>query len=122
MSRERRPLRLRFRLVVTAFILLAVLPGFLRPIGRVAACTHKQPGSSQLVLLSESATDVDPPFALPMRVDVRVFVPVLVGTFLVVLRTRRIAFIPIPVRRLKRPARTTSRSLPSNQPGHSVTR
>ncbi|MFI5397836.1 MAG: hypothetical protein ACHQ9S_20050 [Candidatus Binatia bacterium] len=102
------------RLTPVALIVLAVLAGFLRPISRVPGRAQNQFGLNRLAFLLEPATDAALPLAAPARADARTFAPTLASTFLIVLKMRRVAFVPVPVRRLRLPSRTTSRSLPSD--------
>lgn len=105
---------LLYTLGAAALILFTIMAGVLRPLTQVSGHTHNRWGLNRAALLSEPAANDDGRLTLPVRAEAHVVTPVVVGAFLLVLKTRRTAFAPIPVRRLKRPARPTSPSLPSD--------
>lgn len=102
-----------YKVGVAALILFAVLVGTLRPLARRFGRAHSQSGLTRLALLSEPADDGATPRQPVVRADVHLLVPVLVSVLLIVLKTRRIAFIPFPLRRLKLPPHSTTDSSPT---------
>jgi len=108
--------RLRWKAGVIALIALTVWMGALRPLARVAGHTHNVLGFARVALLSDPAADGDAPLKPPGRAAVQAIVPALVSALLIALKTRRTAFVPVPVRRLKLPPHRSTDSLPSEPP------
>lgn len=101
------------KLGAVALVVLALLLGPLRPLVRAAGRdANHHLGCNQRLFLSEAPTDVDALLAPISRVDTRQVVAPLASTHTTM--TRRPAYVPIPVRWLKLPPRTTSGSLPSH--------
>jgi hypothetical protein len=99
--------------VVTALVLFTVLVGTLRPLLHPSGSGHNQFGLTRLTLLSEPADSRSAPLKPPGRSDMRLLIPAVVSALLVVLKIRRTAFVPVPVRRLKLFSPTTTDSLPA---------
>lgn len=90
-----------------ALILCVALLGLMRPVRRLSGQAHRARGVPQSAFLSEAATDADVapvPWTLPIHGIRRLFAPALLPVFLLVLRARRIGFVPVRIRRLKLPA------------------
>ncbi len=99
------------RVAVFTLILFMIFVGALRPLAR--GVEHSRWGLSRLVLLSEPAANDDAPPTVPFRTEVHLLAPI-VNVLPLAVKMRRIGFAPVPVHRLKLPARNASRSLPSH--------
>ncbi len=101
----------QYGVVPVSFILLALLLCAPRPVTRVRGGTHCRWGLNQFIFSAEPVGDSDAPLAQPRRADVPLAVPMVVGTVLLVLKTRRSGHVSVTVRRLRLPSRKASRSL-----------
>ena len=105
---------MRYRLGVAVLILSVFLAGALRPIiKRAIDPNHEHLGLKRITFVSEPVTNVDPSPPAPPRTHIGALIAALSGPLSVTAKSRLVPFIPIPVRRLKIPART-ARSLLSD--------
>ena len=100
------------RLAMVALIAITVFVSTTRPLahpaGRFAPQLH---GFTRMSLLSESPDTDSTSLPAPVLTDAHLITPPLVGgLLLLVLKTRQAAFHPLPLRRLKLPARSADRS------------
>ena len=91
-------------IAITVFV--STLRPIAHPAGRLSPQLH---GLTRMSLLSESPdTDSTP---VPVVVDAHLItLPLTLGLLLLILKTRRAAFHPLLMRRLKQPARSANRS------------
>ena len=102
------------KLGVVTLIAFTVFVSAVRPLTRPSGRLNLPFGLTRMSLLTESPDDGRASLPTPPAAT-RVIEPMLVvGVLLHALKTRRRAFRSIPIRRLKLPARTTERSLPSD--------
>lgn len=99
--------------VIALSILVSAVRPIAHPLGHLFPQLH---GFTRMSLLSESPDTDSMSLPAPVVGDVHLIAPSLVvGLLLLVLKARRAAFRPVPLRRLKLPARSAERSsLPSD--------
>ena len=101
---------------ILIFAMLTLFVVVVRPLTRPAGHLYARFGLTRMSLLSESAEDDTPSLQPPTEGGTQSLPTILVvGTLLLVLKTRRIAFRTVPLRRAKRPPRRTFNSLSSDQ-------
>ncbi len=101
------------KLAVVALIALTLFVGAVRPLTRPSGPLNRPLGLTRWSLLSESGINEKTPLPSPAEAPALVFTAPLVSVLLV-LKTRRAAFRPVPVRRLKFFARNPVDSLLSD--------
>ena len=95
---------------------LAVFVSVVRPISRPIGHLYARLGLTRMSLLTESASDEDAAVLQPAHAIAHLVRPLLViAVLLLALKTRRFAFRPIPLRRVKRPQRQAATALFTDQ-------
>jgi hypothetical protein len=99
------------------FLALTLFVSVVRPLTRPTGHLYARFGLTRMSLLTDAAGDEDLAAVPPADTMGRLLRPAfVVGVLLLVLKTRRrIAFQSPPVRRVKRPPRRPTNSLPSDQ-------
>lgn len=96
-------------------IALTVFVSAVRPIAHPTGRLFPRFGLTRMSLLSEPPDIDSTAVPAPVVADAQVVeLPLVISLLLLVLRTRRAAFLPFLFRRLKLPARSAERSLPSD--------
>ena len=107
---------LPLRAGIVVFLTLTLFVIVVRPLTRPTGHLYARFGLTRMSLLTEGSGDEDASVLPPADVTGRLLSPFLVlGVPLLALKTRRIAFRPIPVRRVKRPPRRPASSLLTDQ-------
>jgi len=105
------PTTLSLLLLIAVTLFVCAVRPMTRPTGQL----YGRLGLTRMSLLSEAADDTDTALPVPAAVHVHVTAASLVCTvLLLVLKTRRRACRPLPLRRLKLPVRSTERSVSSH--------
>jgi len=105
------------KLGILLLIALTIFVSAVRPLARASGRLNFPPGMIRMSLLSVPAADGDttlPSPATAEAVDSIIVAPLLGSVLLLVLKTRRAAHHPVPIRRLKLPRRSTAVSLSSD--------
>jgi hypothetical protein len=103
------------KLAIVALIALSLFVSAVRPLTRPAGHLIRPLGLTHWSLLSEAGDHDSAPVPQPTVVEAHVLAPPLTSiALLVLLKTRRAAFRPVPVRRLKLLARSPADSLSSD--------
>lgn len=105
---------LRRTAALLVLVLLAGAATTLRLRPRMPGQVHHRLRLNRLVLLSETVNEARVPIGISIRRAGFLTAPVVVGALLVLLRRRRTAFVPVPVRRRKLPAGNTKSPDPSD--------
>ena len=101
---------------IVVFLTLTLFVIVVRPLTRPTGQLYARFGLTRMSLLTESAGDEDAAVLPPIDVTGRlVHLFLVVAILLVALKTRRVAFQPIPLRRVKRPPRRAASSLFTDQ-------
>lgn len=93
------------RVVPGALVLVAVLLSVVRPVPRFHSRQQGQSGVNQRATASEPTERNDDAAQLSHERDtVLRFAPIIGAALLIILKTRRLAFVPLTIRRLKIPS------------------
>jgi hypothetical protein len=103
------------RVGVLVFLALTLFVSVMRPLTRPTGHLYTRSGVTRMSLLTEPGDDEDADVSPSADTTDQVLQPfVFVGVLLLVLKTRRVAFRPLRVRRVKRPPRRPANALLSD--------